>query len=79
MDRAKLERERDHLEKELGVMVDLTNVSKGKGLLQFLKGNKAKGKMQTKERADEIRLMRARLKEIGQLLADMPDKEERFP
>lgn len=79
MDRAKLEAERDKLEKELRVMMDITDASKKKGLVNFMKGFKASGKAPTAEEKAEIKRKLLRLREVGQMLADMPDKEERFP
>lgn len=79
MDRAKLEAERDKLEKELRVMLDIGATGMKKSLMNLKRGFKASGKPQTKEQADAARKKLMRLREIGQILADMPDKEERFP
>ena len=79
MDRAKLEAERDKLEKELRVMLDIGATGVKKSLMNLKRGFKANGKPRSKAESDAARKKLERLRELGQMLADIPDKEERFP
>jgi hypothetical protein len=80
MDRSKLQKEFDSLGKRLNIDVDPTSTGFKKTLLNAVrKQETAKSTVASRLKDAERKKMMARYKELGQMLADMPDKEERFP
>lgn len=80
MDRIKLQKEFDSLGKRLNINVDSTATGFKKTLLNAVrKQETAKSTVASRLKDAERKKMMARYKELGQMLADMPDKEERFP
>lgn len=80
MDRAKLQKEFDALGKRLNIDVDPAATGFKKSLLNvFRKQETKKSTVGSKLKDAERNKMMKRYKELGQMLADMPDKEERFP
>ena len=80
MDRAKLQKEFDALGKQLNIDVDPAATGFKKSLLNvFRKQEAKKSTVGSKLKDAERNKMMKRYKQLGQMLADMPDKEERFP
>ena len=80
MDRTKVQKEFNSLGKKLNIDVDPAATGFKKSLLNAVRKQKtAKPSVASKLMDAERRKMKARYKELGQMLADMPDKEERFP
>lgn len=80
MDRAKLQKEFDALGKRLNIDVDPAATGFKKSLLNvFRKQETSKSTVGSKLKDAERNKMMKRYKQLGQMLADMPDKEERFP
>ena len=78
MDRAKLQKEFDALGKRLNIDVDPAATGFKKSLLNLFRKPK-KSTVGSKLKDVERNKMMKRYKQLGQMLADMPDKEERFP
>ena len=80
MDRTKVQKEFNSLGKKLNIDVDPAATGFKKSWLNAVRKQKtAKPSVASKLMDAERRKMKARYKELGQMLADMPDKEERFP
>lgn len=80
MDRSKLQKEFDTLGKQLNIDVDPTATGIKKSLLNAIRKQETKkSTVASKLKDAERKKMMQRYKELGQMLADMPDKEERFP
>lgn len=80
MDRNKLQKEFDTLGKQLNIDVDPTATGIKKSLLNAIRKQETKkSTVASKLKDAERKKMMQRYKELGQMLADMPDKEERFP
>lgn len=80
MDRNKLQKEFDALGKQLNIDVDPTATGIKKSLLNAIRKQETKkSTVASKLKDAERKKMMQRYKELGQMLADMPDKEERFP
>lgn len=80
MDRAKLQKEFDALGKRLNIDVDPAATGFKKSLLNvFRKQETSKSTVGSKLKDAGRNKMMKRYKQLGQMLADMPDKEERFP
>ena len=80
MDRSKLQKEFDALGKRLNIDVDPTATGIKKSLLNAIRKQETKkSTVASKLKDAERKKMMKRYKELGQMLADMPDKEERFP
>lgn len=80
MDRAKLQKEFNTLGKRLNIDVDPAATGFRKSLLNAVRKQKtAKSTVASRLKDAEYKKMMARYKELGQMLADMPDKETKFP
>jgi hypothetical protein len=80
MDRTKVQKEFDSLGKRLNIDVDPAATGFKKTLLNAVrKQETAKPTVASRLKDAERKKMMARYKELGQMLADMPDKETKFP
>ena len=80
MDRAELQKEFNSLSKKLNIDVDPAATGFKKTLLNVVrKQETSKSTVASKLKDAERRKMMKRFKEVGQMLADMPDKETQKP
>ena len=80
MDRNALQKEFDALGKKLKIDVDPTATGFKKSLLNLFKKQETKrSTVDSRLKDAERKKMMQRYKKLGQMLSDMPDKEERFP
>jgi len=80
MDRAKLQKEFDALGEKLNIDVDPAATGFKKTLLNVVRKQETpKSTVASKLKDAERNKMMKRFKEVGQMLADMPDKETQEP